>query len=127
MRLLTLLVLPLELLDEVVDETVVEVLTTKVSVTGGGLDGEDTTSDVEKRDIERSTTKIEDEDVLLCARLTVETVGDGSGGGLVDDTEDIEASNGTGIFRGETLGVVEVSGDATAIKDKKRRGIAART
>jgi hypothetical protein len=40
-----LLVLALELLDEVVDETVIEVLTTQVSVTGSGLDLEDTILD----------------------------------------------------------------------------------
>ena len=37
-----LLVIALEFLYEVVDETVDEVLTTQVSVTGGGLDFEDT-------------------------------------------------------------------------------------
>ena len=37
-----LLVLALELLDEVVDEMVIEVLTTQVIVTGSGLDLEDT-------------------------------------------------------------------------------------
>ena len=58
---------PLELLLEVLQEVVVEVLTTKVSVTSGGLDGEDTTSDVKEGDIESSTAEVEDEDVLLRA------------------------------------------------------------
>jgi hypothetical protein len=35
--------------------------------------------------------------------LPVETVSDGGGGGLVDDTQNIKASNSTGVFRGQTL------------------------
>jgi hypothetical protein len=50
-----LLVLALELVAEVVDETVVEVLTTKVSVTGSGLDLEDTLLNGEERHIEGAT------------------------------------------------------------------------
>ena len=63
--LLTLLVLALELLDEVVDETVVEVFTTKVGVTSGGLDLEDTLLDGQERDIEGTSTEIEDENVAF--------------------------------------------------------------
>ena len=110
---LTLLVLPLELLGEVHDETVVEVLTTQVSVTSSRLDGEDTTSDVKEGDIESTTTQVEDQDVLLLGRLRVKTVGDGSSGGLVDDTEDLETSDRTRVLGGKTLRVVEVSRNAT--------------
>merc|ERR1711977_814766 len=99
---------------EVVEESVVKVLTTKVGVTSGGLDGEDTTSDGQDRDIESTTSEIEDENGALLLVLVVggiETVGDGGGGGLVDDSEDVEASDGTGVLGGQTLGVVEVGGD----------------
>ncbi|KAI3485069.1 hypothetical protein L1887_51742 [Cichorium endivia] len=106
-----LLVLALELLDEVVDETVVKVLTTKVGVTSGGLDLEDTLLDGEERDIEGTSTKIEDEDVLLTLGLLVETVSDGGGSGLVDDAHHVEARDDTGILGGLTLRVVEVGGD----------------
>lgn len=107
-----LLVLSLELVDEVVDEAVVKVLTTQVSVTGGRLNLEDTLLDGKERDIESTTTKIEDEDVALTLNLLVETVGNGSGGGLVDDTEDVEASDQTGILGSLALRVVEVGGDS---------------
>ena len=81
-------------------------------VTGGSLDGEDTTLDVEKRHIESTTTKIVDEDVPLLVRLSgTETVSDSGGGRLVDDTENVEASNGTGVLGGLTLVVVEVGGN----------------
>jgi len=100
-----------EFLDEVVDETVVEVLTSQVGVTSSGLDLEDTLLDGEKGDIEGSTTEIEDENVTLTLDLLVETVSDSSGGRLVDDTEDVEASNQTGILGSLTLGIVEVCWD----------------
>merc|ERR1712093_495168 len=77
--------LALELGLEVVEESVVKVLTTKVGVTSGGLDGEDTTSDGQDRDIESTTSEIEDENGALLLVLVVggvETVGDGGGGGL---------------------------------------------
>ena len=108
----TLLSLLGELLLEVVKEVSVEVLTTQVGVSSSSLDGENTTLDVKKRDIESTTTKIVDEDVPLLVRLSgTETVGDSGGGGLVDDTENVEASNGTGVLGGLTLVVVEVGGD----------------
>ena len=106
------LVFPFEFINEVVDETVIEVLTTQVSVTGCGLDLEDTLLDGEERNIEGTTTKIEDEDVALTLNLLVETVGNGSSGGLVDDTEDVEASNQTGILGGLSLRIVEVGRDS---------------
>jgi hypothetical protein len=138
--ILTDLVLAFELSNEVVDETVVEVLTTQVSVTSSRLFGVDVSScsmidrrsgstaerrksgstyldledallNGEERDIESTTTKIEDEDVALTLDLLVETVSDGSGGGLVDDAEDVQAGDETGILGSLTLRVVEVGGD----------------
>ena len=81
-----------------VDESVVKVLTTQMRVTGGGLDLEDTLLDGQERDIEGSSSEVEDEDVLLTGVLLVETVGDGSGGGLVDDSENVETSDQTGVL-----------------------------
>ena len=97
--------LALELLDEVVDQAVVEILTTQVSVTGSRLDLEDTVLDGENGDIEGSTAQIEDQDVALGADLLVKTVGDGGGGRLVDDTEDVQTGDGTSILGGLTLKV----------------------
>jgi hypothetical protein len=78
----------------------------------GSLDGEDTALDVEEGNIESSTTKVVDEDVpLLLGLAGAETVGDSGGGRLVDDTEDVKTSDGTGVLGGLTLVVVEVGGD----------------
>ena len=107
-----LLVLALKLLDEMVDEAVVEVLTTQVSVTSGGLDLEDTLLDGQERHIESSTTEIEDENVALADGLLVKTVSDSGSGRLVDDTEDVETRDHTSILGSLTLGVVEVGGDS---------------
>lgn len=104
----TLLVLSLEFSNKVVDETVVEVFTTQVSVTGSGLDFEDTLFNSQERDIEGTTTEIENKNVTLSLSLLVKTVGNSSGGGLVDDTEDVKTGDKTSILGGLTLRVVEV-------------------
>lgn len=102
--------LTLELLLKVVKEVSIEVLTTKVGVTSGSLNGEDTTLDVQQGNIEGTTTEIVDQHVTLLLGLSgTETVGDSGGGRLVNDTEDVEASDGTGILGSLTLVVVEVS------------------
>ena len=94
-------------LDKVVHDAVVKVFSSQVGVSGGGEDLEHTVVDAEERDIECSSSEIVDDDLAL-ATLLVKTVGDGGGGGLVDDTENVETSDGTGILGGLTLGVVEV-------------------
>lgn len=99
----------LELLNDVADERDIKILTTKMGVTVGGLDLEDTVLDLENGDIESTTAKIVDSDNAVS--LLLKTVGESSGSGLVDDTENVEASNLTSILGGLTLGVVEVSGD----------------
>ncbi|GBE60908.1 NAD-specific glutamate dehydrogenase [Babesia ovata] len=101
---------PHEVADTVLDKEVVEVLTTEVGVTGSGLDLEDTVLNGKDGHIEGTTSKIEDEHVLLLRPLLVKTVGNGGGGGLVDDTHDVETGDGTSVLGGLTLGVVEVGG-----------------
>ena len=98
----------LEFLDEVVDETVIEIHATKVSVTSSSLDFENTLLDCHDRDIGRSSTKTKDEDVALADTRLAETVGDGGSGGLVDDTEHLETGDCSGVLGGLALSVVEV-------------------
>ena len=94
-----------------VDQSVVEVLTTQVSVTSGGLDLKDTFLNGQERHIESSSAKVEDEDVAFALHLLVETVGDSSRSGLVYDTEDLKAGNRTSVLSCLTLSVVEVGRD----------------
>ena len=81
-----------------------------MGVTVGGLNIEDTFINGEDGDIEGTTTEIEDEDVTFAGVLLVETVRNSGSGGLVDDSENLHAGDGTGILGGLSLGIVEVSG-----------------
>src|SRR6267378_3445930 len=55
------------------------------------------------RDVERSAAKVEDEDGLILVQF-IKTIGERSGGRLIDDLQNVEASelasgNGCGSFR----------------------------
>jgi hypothetical protein len=101
--------LGLELLDKVTDEGDVEVLTTKVSVTVGGLDLEYTAGDLKNGDIESTSAKIVDSDNAV---VLLKTVGKSSGGRLVNHTHDVKTRDLTGVLGGLTLLVVEVGRDS---------------
>ncbi len=59
----------------------------------------------------RSTSKIEKKNVALAGDLLVEAIGDSSSSRFVDRSEHIETGDGSSIFSGLALGVVEVSGN----------------
>ncbi|ROW02352.1 hypothetical protein VSDG_02455 [Cytospora chrysosperma] len=99
----------LEVLDHVAHEVDVEILTAQVGITVGGLDLKDTVLDLQDGDIESTTAEIVDSDNTV--GLLLETVGKGSSGRLVDDTENVQTGDLTGILGGLTLGVVEVGRD----------------
>jgi hypothetical protein len=61
----------LELLNEMVDEVVIKVLTAKVGITSGGFDLENTLLNGQEGDIECTTTKIEDGNVAFTIRRTL--------------------------------------------------------
>ena len=90
-------------------EGIVEIFTTQVCISSSCLYSEYTTADVKKRNIESSSSQVEDQNVLFGLGLTVETVRNSSSGRLVDNPKDIKTSNGTSIFSGKTLRVIEVS------------------
>ena len=88
----------LELIDEMVYQAVVEILATQVSITRSGFDFENALLNSQEGDIESSSTQIEDEHISLAFRLFIKTVCNGCSGRLVDDTENIQASDETGIL-----------------------------
>jgi hypothetical protein len=104
-------VLALELLNEVVDETVVKVFSTKMRVTGSGLDLKDTLLDSQERYIESSSTQVENENVPFAGNLLIVTVRDSGGSRFIDDTMDVETTDCTGSLRGLTSRVVKVGRD----------------
>ena len=79
-----------------------------MSVSCSSFDLEDSIIDREKRNIESSSSKVENEHVLLSIILFIEPVGYGSSGGLVDDSEDVYSSDGSCVLCGLSLAIVEV-------------------
>lgn len=94
-----------------VDEPIVKVLTTQVGITCGGFDLEDALFDGQEGNIESSTAKIEDEDVAFTNGLLVEAVGDSGGSRFINDTEDVQTTDGTSVLGGLALRIIEVSRD----------------
>ncbi|BAO38916.1 putative uncharacterized protein YAL004W [Kluyveromyces marxianus DMKU3-1042] len=80
-----------------------------MSVTSGSLNFEDTVFDGQQRNIESTTTQVKDQNVLFTFVLLVQTVSNGSGGWFVDDSQNVQTSNGTSILGCLSLGIVEVS------------------
>ncbi|ETV66165.1 hypothetical protein H257_17317 [Aphanomyces astaci] len=102
-----LAVLTLELSREVVHQTVVEIFTTQVRVTGSCLHFKDAFFDRQQRHIKGPAAQVENQHVAF-ATLLVQTVRDGGGRGFVDDTQHVQASNGTGVLGRLALRVVKV-------------------
>jgi hypothetical protein len=71
-----------------------------MGVPGRGFDLEDALLNRQNRDVEGAAAQVENENVALAgdALLLVQAVGDGGGGGLVDNAEDVEAGDDAGIL-----------------------------
>ena len=100
----------LESVGKPVDDALVPVVATKAGVAVGRLHFKHTVADFENRNVERAATKVEHEDGLI-GGLFVESVCKCCSCRLVDDAENLKASNLPGLFGCGALRVVEVSGD----------------
>ena len=100
-------VVALERLDQPVDDPLVPVVAAELGVAVGGLDLEHAVADLEHGDVEGAATEVEHEDGLVGV-LLVEAVGEGGGGGLVDDAQHLETRDLAGLLGGGSLSVVEV-------------------
>ena len=96
----------LELVDDPVDDALVDVVAAQVRVAVGGLHFDDAFADFKDRNIERAAAKVVDGDGFVL--LLVQTVGQSSGGRLIDDAKHFKTGDAAGIFRGLALRVVEV-------------------
>jgi len=85
------LCLLLELGHAIVDEDVVKVLTSQMSVSICSLDFEDSVLNAEQGNIKGATTQIEDEHITLALVLLVESVGNGGRSWLVNDSLHVES------------------------------------
>ena len=89
-----------------VNYSIVEIFSSEMGVSGRSEDFENSILDREKRDIKGTTSEIVHNDLTLGTRL-VQSVGDGGGGGLVDDSKNVEAGDGAGVLGSLSLSVVK--------------------
>jgi hypothetical protein len=101
----------LELGHAEINKGVIEIFSTEMGVTVGSLNLEDTLVNGEEGDIESTTSEIENEDVFLLILSFVETVSNGGSGWLVDDSQNIQTGDGSGVLGGLSLSIVEISWD----------------
>ena len=105
----------LHLCEQPLDYALVPVVATEAVVTAGcaNLDGGEAVvvlANFQQGDVEGTATEVEDQDELVFLAL-VEAVCECCGGGLVDDTQDVQTCNLAGFLGCLTLSVVEVCGD----------------
>ena len=82
-----------------------------MGVAVGGLDLEYALAELEDGNVEGAAAEIVDGDGLFLLLVLVETVGEGGGGRLVDDTLDLEAGDLARVLRRLSLRVIEIGGD----------------
>ena len=93
-----------------VHDTVVKVLTTQMGVTGSGQNLKHTVVNGQERHVKGTATKVIDNHLSLITRL-VQSIRDGRSRRFVDNAQNIQASDRTGILSGLSLRIVEVSRD----------------
>ena len=103
-------VLALEVLSHPVDDALIEVIAAQVGITVGSQNFGNAVAHLDDGDIEGAAAEVVDHDLLV--GFLIDAVGQRSGGGLVDDTLDVQAGNGACVLGGLTLAVVEVGGDS---------------
>ena len=92
-----------------VDDASIPVVATQLGVPAGGLDIEDAVSDAQHRHIEGAPPQVEHQHPA--GRAAVKAIGQGRGGGLIEDAFHLQPRQATGIAGGLALGVVEVGGN----------------
>ena len=92
-----------------VHNTLVKVVAAQTVVAGGGQHLDDAIIDIQDGHIEGAAAQVIDHDLLSV--LLVHAIGQGRGGGLVDDTLHVQTGDPAGVLGGLTLGVGEVGGD----------------
>jgi hypothetical protein len=90
--------LPLEVRHAGIDKLDTEIFFTKSGRPVGSFALEDTFLNVEKKKIESSSSEIEGEDVLFLSGLFIKTVGNSGSGWLVNDFENVNTRDSSGIL-----------------------------
>ena len=89
------LIFLLEFFLEVINHTIVKVLTSQMGITTGWLHFKDAIINCKNRHIKGTSTKIKDENMTLCVfgSILVQTIGNGGSSWLIDYAKNIKASN----------------------------------
>ena len=99
---------PLEFLHQIVGHAVVKVVAAQAVVAGGCEYLDDLVVDIQYGHVKRAAAQVKDHDLLRAA--LVHAIGQGGGGGLVDDAQNVKAGNAAGVLRGLALPVAEIGG-----------------
>ncbi|ETE72736.1 hypothetical protein L345_01432, partial [Ophiophagus hannah] len=104
------LMLALEFLHKVTHHAIVKVLPTQVGISSSRFHFKDAIFNGQNGNIKCATTQVKDQYILLTcsAPFFIQTIGNGSSRRLINDAQYVETCNGTCIFGGLTLGVIEV-------------------
>jgi hypothetical protein len=102
----------LEISKAVINKLVIEIFTTKMGMTIGSFDLEDTVFNGKKGNIESTTSKVEDEDVLLLFSLFIKTISDSGGSWLVDNSKNVDTRDLSSILGSLSLRISEISWDS---------------
>ncbi len=89
-----------------VDDAFINMVTTEVGVTVGRFNFDHAVTHFEDGDVERTATEIEDGNLFI--GLLIEAVGQSGCGWFVDNSLDVQAGDGTGVFGCLALGIVEI-------------------
>src|SRR4030042_2478761 len=95
-----------ELIRQIVDDSLVKVIPSKMGIPIGRFDLEDTFPQLEDGDIKSPPPQIEDCNLFIL--LFFETIGEGSGGWFIDDSNDIQTCYSPCILRGLTLPIIKI-------------------
>merc|ERR1719244_2393696 len=98
-------------LDEVLHYSLVEILTTQMSISVGSHYLKHSVVNGQEGHIKGTATKIEHKHILLTI-LLVHTVGNSSGGRFVDNSHHLKTSNSSSILGSLTLSIIEVGGNS---------------
>lgn len=92
-----------------VHDAVVEIFTSQMGVSGGCEHFEYATFDGEQRNVKGSSTEIVYKNSRL-GSILIETIGEGGGGGFIQDPQNIKTGNCTSVLGRSALGIVEIYG-----------------
>ena len=98
----------LEGVGHIVDDALVEVVAAQAGIAVGGQHFKHAVADLQEADIERAAAQVIHQNLL--AALLVQAIGQGRGGGLVDDAQHFQARDAARVLGRLALAVAEVSG-----------------